>query len=208
MLRKVRFILMFISLSVCLCLMSSTYSRYVADTTGNIDLLFAKWQILVNDNDITTNTTSNITFVPTMEENANVADNVIAPSSKGYFDIDVDPSNVNVSFTYNINLGIENEDMPDLMITKYAIIPNTYVEGDPLTIINLSSNTITNTLTFDKETENFKFNSFTVRVYFEWYEGVDELMDDVADSAVGNKAATENTTLHMSANINFQQVFE
>jgi hypothetical protein len=207
MFKKVKLVLVFISLSVCLGLMSSTYSRYVAGTTGNIDALFAKWQILVNNSDITSNSMSSITFIPTIEENENTASNVIAPSSKGYFDIEIDPTNVDVSFKYTIELEIENENMPDLIITKYAIIPDSYIEGDPLDVINLNEYEITDTLYYNKEEENFKFNPFTIRVYFEWYEGENELMDDAADTAIGNLAAQEETSFMINANISFEQVF-
>ena len=83
MLKKVRFLLAFVALSICLCLMSSTYSRYVADTTSNVDVLFAKWQILVNTVDITDGNNSSVSFTPVMDANANVANNVIAPTSTG-----------------------------------------------------------------------------------------------------------------------------
>jgi hypothetical protein len=207
-LKKARFVLVLISFSVCLGLMSSTYSRYVAGTTSNIEVLFAKWQILVNNTDITSNTSSSITFVPVIEENNYVEANTVAPSSKGYFDIAVDPSNVGVSFKYTINLAVANENMPDLMITKYSIIPSTYVEGDPLEVTNLTDNTITNTLNFDKNITSFKFTPFTIRVYFEWYEGTGETMTDTEDTAVGLSAVTDNTKFQMTANINFEQIFE
>lgn len=207
MLKKAKVLTALVSLSICLCLMSSTYSRYVADTTGNIETLFAKWQILVSNTDITNNTSSTITFEPVIEENDYIASNVVAPTSKGYFDIDVDPSNVDVSFKYTISMEIENENIPDLMITKYSIIPDSYVEGDPLEFINLNDESIANTLTFDKDVELFKFKPFTIRVYFEWYEGEDELMDNEADSLIGNLAATENSTFKINANISFEQIF-
>ena len=44
--------------------MSNTYSRYVANTTGNLDMLFANWQILVNENDILDETSSSIQITP------------------------------------------------------------------------------------------------------------------------------------------------
>lgn len=207
MLKKAKVLTALVSLSICLCLMSSTYSRYVADTTGNIEALFAKWQILVSNTDITNNTSSTITFEPVIEENDYIASNVVAPTSKGYFDIDVDPSNVDVSFKYTISMEIENENIPDLMITKYSIIPDSYVEGDPLEFINLNDESIANTLTFDKDVELFKFKPFTIRVYFEWYEGEDELMDNEADSLIGKLAATENSTFKINANISFEQIF-
>lgn len=205
--KKVRFIIVLMSFSVCLCFMSTTYSRYVADATSNLEVLFAKWQILVNDKDVTTSTESNITFVPVMEENDYTDSNTIAPASKGYFDITIDPSNVDVSFKYTINLAIANKDMPDLMVTKYAILPSNYVEGDTLETTNITDNTITNTLNFDNNTPSFKFSTFTIRVYFEWYEGNGESMDDAADTAAGNKAATDNTKFQMNAGIKFEQVF-
>ena len=82
MLKKAKVLTALVSLSICLCLMSSTYSRYVADTTGNIEALFAKWQILVSNTDITNNTSSTITFEPVIEENDYIASNVVAPSSR------------------------------------------------------------------------------------------------------------------------------
>ncbi len=207
MLKKISFILMLISFSICLGLMSSTYSRYVADTTGNIEVLFAKWQILVNENNITDSSSSSITFVPVIEENENIASNTVAPTSKGYFDIDINPTNVDVSFKYNISLGIENENIPDLMITKYAIFNDSYDEEDPLEIITLTDNTITNNLIYDKDTESFSFEPFTIRIYFEWYEGIDEQMNDSDDTVVGHLAALEDTTFKMNAHINFEQMY-
>lgn len=203
MLKKLKFILLFISLSVCLGLMSNTYSRYVAGTTGNIDVLLAKWQIFVNNNDITESTNSEIIFNPVIEENEYVSSNTFAPSSKGYFDIEIDPSNVDVSFNYTVDLGIENENIPDLMITKYSIIPNTYVDGDPIEVINLNNSSITNSMVFNNSIENFTFEPFTIRVYFEWIEGTGEQMDDAADTT----AAASNTTLMMNASIVFEQIF-
>ncbi|MFA5602757.1 MAG: hypothetical protein WDA21_03360 [Bacilli bacterium] len=210
MLKKVQFLLVFISLSVCLCLMSSTYSRYVADAEGNIDVLFAKWQILVSNVDITTSSESEIIFVPVIEENEYVAANVMAPSSKGHFDIEINPTNVEVSFKYAIALEIENENIPDLKITEYAIVPENYVEGesDPLEINTLEEPIITNTFLFDRGTPDFQFGIHTIRVYFEWYEGENELMDDNDDTTIGHLAATEELTFNMNANLTFEQIIE
>ncbi len=206
MLKKLKIILVFISLSVALCLMSNTYSRYVSDATGNVNLSFANWQILVNSNDITSNSSTELTFIPVIEQNSNVKSGVVAPSSKGYFDIQINPSNVDVSFTYSITLGVTNENMPDLMITKYSIVPDGYIEGNALEVIELQDNNITNTLNYNKNINNFRFSPFTIRVYFEWYEGSNETMDDAADTLVGETAVSDNTTFTINANISFEQV--
>lgn len=142
-----------------------------------------------------------------MEENEHAASNVIAPSSKGYFDIDIDPTNVDVSFKYTIDLELENENMPDIIISKYALVPEDYIEGDSLEIIDLEENKIENVLLYDKETENFKYSTIKVRVYFEWFEGEEEQMDDKADTEVAKKAFEEDTKLIIKANISFEQIF-
>lgn len=201
---KFKILAVLVSLSLTLCFMSNTYSRYVANTTGNVEVQFAKWQILVNENDITTSSSSSIELTPVVEQNQYVADNKVAPSSKGYFDIDIDPTNVEVSFDYSISLTIENTNIPDLMITKYSIVDSSYDEDkDELQINNIKDNTITGSLTYDNKTENFKFEPFTIRIYFEWYEGTDEVMNDLADSEVGNDAS--NHSLKLNANIKFEQ---
>ena len=198
---KFKILLVISSLALTLSLMSNTYSRYVADVDSNIDLLFAKWQILVNENDITNNTTTSINITPVMEENVNVAENTVAPSSKGYFDIDIDPSNAGVSFDYSINLNIEDENMPDLMISKYAVLDKDYNEGDQITATTILNNTIDGTVDYNATAHE----PFTVRVFFEWYEGVDEKMDDEADTNIGYEAALNNKSLLVNASISFNQ---
>ena len=204
--RKFKVLLVIISLSLTLSLMSNTYSRYVADTTSDIELQFANWQILVNENDITNNSASSINIVPILEENNNIATNSIAPTSKGYFDIEIDPSNVEVSFDYQINFELLNDNMPDLLISKYALLDSNYVEGDSLTTIPITENQINNLLTYDNSTENFRFEPFKVRIYFEWYEGQDENMNDEADTQIGNEAATNDTKLQIKTTISFSQI--
>ena len=201
--KKLRILLVFMSLSLTLSLMSNTYSRYVAGATSNVEMQFASWQILVNENDITSATTSSIELIPNIEANEHIANNTIAPSSKGYFDININPTNVNVSFGYEVALEVLNKNMPDLVITKYALIDSNYVEGDELEINTISNSTIEGTLNYDNTTE---YEPFTIRIYFEWYDAEDNQMNDQADTEIGSKAALENTMLQIQANINFKQI--
>ena len=69
MIKKFKILLVIISLAVTLNVMSTTFSRYVSGATGNIDVAFSKWQILVNQVDITSTSTSSIDLVPVIEEN-------------------------------------------------------------------------------------------------------------------------------------------
>ena len=64
-------------------------------------------------------------------------------------------------------------------------------------------------MVFDKLTENFKFSNTTIRVYFEWYEGENELMNDEADTTAGINAANGiNSNIVMNANITFEQLID
>lgn len=203
--RKIKFLLLLISTAFTLGLMSNTYSRYVASTTGDVELVFAKWQILVNNDDITSGNTSTINITPVIEESKNITSDKIAPSSKGYFDININPQNVGVSFDYSIDLEVLNENMPDLLITKYAILDNDYTEEDEITTINLENNQISNSLEIDKSVENYTFEPFTIRVFFEWYEGENEQMDDAQDTLVAQQAQENNENLKIQATITFNQ---
>ncbi len=205
MTKRIKIILILLILSVTLSFMSHTYSRYVADTTSNIEVSFAKWQVLVNETDITDGTTTNLEITPVIEESSNVKANTIAPSSKGYFDIAINPTNIEMSFDYKVTLKLLNENMPDILISKYAILSDTYKEGDTVTTTDITNNEITGTLTYDNEIDNFAFKPFTIRVYFEWFEGTNEIMNDEADTTIGKDAAINNTKLQIEAALSFSQ---
>ena len=195
--KKVKIILLLLSLSLTMAFMSDTYSRYVADTTGDVEVQFAKWQISIFDYDITSGEKKTLDLQPVVIKNEHVAANTFAPSSKGYFDIAVDPSNVNVSFEYTISLEVLNKDMPDLMITQYSLLNEVGVEGDKVDIDSTSNvngiieNAITKQVLYNKE-EPFK--PFTIRIYFEWFEGEGEQQDDDADTVIGVNASKLETT--------------
>lgn len=209
---RIKILLVFIPLSFLFCVMSNTYSRYVADATGNLKMSFAQWQILINNEDITNNTSSSIVLTPVIDTNDYVKSNKIAPSSTGYFDININPSNVDVSFNYSINLKVLNENMPDLMITKYAILNNAFDEKkDTITYTDIENNLIRGSLdlkditvaTNSDELITPNFEPFTIRICFEWYEGKDEKMNDEADTLIGIDA--QNNELKIEAIIKFEQ---
>ena len=222
---RIKILSVCIPLCLLLCFMSNTYSRYVADTTGNLKMSFAQWQILINNNDITNNSTSSIILKPVIEENKYVENNKIAPSSSGYFDISIDPTNVDVAFNYSITLDVVNENIPDLIITKYAILDNDYEENDTITYKNIENNIIKGSLDIEKiatsqddsiatnvddiiatntdEIKEHSFKPFVIRIYFEWFEGENEKMDDESDTLIANDI--ENNNLEINAEIKFEQ---
>lgn len=206
---RIKIMLVFMSLALTVSLMSNTYSRYVADTTGSLEVQFAKWKILVNETDITSGNVSSIELTPVVDENENVAQNKLAPSSKGYFDIEIDPTDVEVSFDYEISLEVLNENIPDLLVTKYSLIKgDADLDKDSIDRIDIVDNVITGTMRYKNvasgSDEVFAFEPFTIRVYFEWVDNEEvSTMSDEADTQIGLNA--ENYTLQIKANIKFEQ---
>lgn len=198
---KLKLLLALIVSTFTISLISNTYSRYIVDAASNLEMQFSKWQILINENDITDNNSSEIVLAPVLEKNENIKANTFAPTSKGYFDILVDPTNVELSFDYTISLELLNQDMPDLLISNYSLIDSSYNENDTLTLNNIENNQIKGTLNYNTQEENYSFEPFTIRIYFEWYEGENELMNDISDTQVTN---TQNN-LQIKANIQFTQ---
>lgn len=199
---KLKLLIVCFMLIILVSLMSNTFSKYVSSADGDLNVSFAKWQILVNNLDISEAANSEILFVPVIDSNNEVEENSVAPSSSGYFDIAIDPSNVALSFNYNITFSIENDDIPDLIISEYAILP---VDDSPIEKISLDNNIIEKDMIYDPENP---FKPFTIRLFFKWYEGENELMDDLADTEIGTVAAINDTKLKMKANISFKQIKE
>lgn len=199
---KLKLLIVCFMLIILVSLMSNTFSKYVSSADGDLNVSFAKWQILVNNLDISDAANSEILFVPVIDSNNEVEENSVAPSSSGYFDIAIDPSNVALSFNYNITFSIENDDIPDLMISEYAILP---VDDSPIEKISLDNNIIEKDMIYDPENP---FKPFTIRLFFKWYEGENELMDDLADTEIGTVAAINDAKLKMKANISFKQIKE
>lgn len=187
---KFKVLIVIITLAFSLSIMSNTYSRYVADATGDVELTFAKWQILINNNDITNEETRTIAVTPTILANENVAANKLAPSSIGYYDIEIDPTNVETSFNYQVTIS-DIEEMPDLLITKYQII----IDG-VTTEYEIEDNTIEGTLNYGDE----DFDVFTLRIFFEWYDEEGNTMSDEDDTTL-----SQQETISIETNITFEQ---
>jgi len=202
MLKKFKVLIVIASLAITLSLMSNTYSRYVASSEGNFAIEFAKWQLLVNKTDITDSASYVLPLEPIIDSNnGNVAANKVAPSSTGYFDVEIDPTNVDVSFKYSIELSLDNNlkdsngnpiEIDDLKITEYGILPEDYIAEDGLKTTPITSENgksiISDTIIYGSD----EFKTFTMRVFFKWVEGTDETMDDAADTEIGLAVAGIN----------------
>jgi hypothetical protein len=189
MLKKFRVLLVIASLVVTFCVMSNTYSKYVASSEGNVAMEFARWQLLVNEADITNKTTANFDLNPVIIKNNNVADNKVAPSSEGYFDIEIDGTQADVSFKYEIIAKVNEESaVQDITITGYQINNGEFITEDLESISNIVSAKDT--------TKNIK-----VRIFIKWDDSENASMNNEADTN-----ATYSSEAKMDIELKFTQV--
>jgi hypothetical protein len=191
--RKIRLFIALISLLYCVSLIQSTYAKYVTSADANTNMTIARWNILLNTQDIKNNSdfTNNIT--PVFAGNTNMAANIIAPTAEGYFDLIINGNSTDVSYSYTITLSKATENtVTDLVIDRY----------------NLDSATTDSTFTGDTKTitGNVLYNDtnkvHTIRVYVKWNDdSATETMNNAADTA-----QTTNGKAVISVNVNLIQL--
>lgn len=193
--KDIRFILIFIfivSFSF-IYLFQTSLAKYRKQITGNVDLQIAKWNIKINDEDVENKSVLTNNIIPVFEGNEYTKDSVIAPGSKGYCDIIIDATNVDVNFTYELGITIgEENQISDLKTSGYIINPTGTTED---IITELSNGNIKGEIVHNtKQTK--------IRLYFEWYDDADNNMDNKADTDV---AIDENSKAVIAASIRFSQ---
>ena len=80
--------------------------QYFTQTKRDIGTDIKKWNIKVNDTDIKTGMSLTDKITATFTGSDHIADNTIAPTSEGFFEITLDYSDVEVSFKYEININL------------------------------------------------------------------------------------------------------
>ena len=172
--RKITFLLALLALFYCVSLIQSTYAKYLSTADADTNITIARWNILVNNQDISQNSNFSEVLEPTFTGNENIKEGVLAPTATGYFDIILDGSTTDVSFSYDISLSeaVDNT-VTDLKITKYEIDGQSYTYNGPIN---------GNILLSDQN------RALTVRVYVEWFDQTnDETMTNADDTAAANK---------------------
>ena len=185
-------ILGFISLLLCLFFIQESYAKYVSSADERATMSIARWKILVNNEDIRNNSTAEMIINPVFPGNENMAENIIAPTSEGYFDLIIDAREADVSFEYKIEVGVnENSIVKDLIATKYSI------DGGN-TIAFASNNKIIKNTVLHRDNNNV----ITIRVYIMWNDGEGSVMDNLQDTSVTNSTVKALIDVKM----NFKQV--
>lgn len=140
---------------------SLTMSRYTSSSDLTLGIEVAKWDISINNTEVTPQTTkldNKIEMVVTENQDQ---DGYIKAGQKGYFDIKIEPKYTEVSIQYNIK--INTEDLPnEIKLTKYSI--NNSSEKIDMT----QNKTITGQILIDEKENLDEDDTKIYRVYWEW----------------------------------------
>ncbi len=165
----------------------STYGIFESDTTKEVDMKLAAWEITVNDSIVSSeNKTFNIENI-VWNKKETVKEGKIAPGMDGYFDIVINPKNTDVSIRYDITLDIEylNNINKAFKVTKIEEL-----NGNKLTLTN--KNTYTGIINIDNSIKN------TIRIYMKW--------EDLEDNnEIDYNIGTTNEEIEFPININITQ---
>lgn len=174
----------------------NSYSKYVSSIDGNAAIGIARWKITVNNNDITQGNALTNIITPVFSGNSNIASGVIAPTAEGYFDLDIDASNTDVSFRYVITTSANSDsDVSDLIISGYEIDG-----GQRQSISEQNGFRIENTIAHDAIDK-----TISMRVYLKWNDDSSNgaVMDNAADTTV---TTTTSSVAKINVNLNFIQI--
>ncbi len=172
--KKIIFFVALMSLLYCITLMQETYAKYITNANASADLTIARWNILLNNQDIIQNSDFSEKITPVFDGTAHIKSDVIAPTAEGYFDIRLDGSNTDVSFTYTFSLDLAGTNtVSDLVITRYELDGVSYVYNNE----DITGNILLN--------DQNKIRN--IRFYVKWNDdAASENMDNEADSHAAN----------------------
>lgn len=186
--KKLFLSLSFISLLISFFFIGETYAKYISSVNSLATMTVARWRILVNNNDILNENTASQTITPTFIQNEHIANNVIAPTSTGYFDLIIDSEAADVSFNYKISTSV-NEDsaVKDLIVTGYSLNNGEMIE------INDPDYIITDDILYSNEEK-----IYTIRIYIKWDDSDNANMNNADDVAAANKDAKIDVKLNFT----------
>ena len=190
-----KFILLLLGICICFLLyfIVQIYAKYLTSADGITSLTIANWNILVNDLSIKNNTDISTSVVPVFPGTEHIASGIIAPTVEGYFDLNFDFSNVDVSFKYEIAVSSdENSSVKDLVATGYSID-----NGEKITFENY------NTPIADIVELSQNIKNRNIRVYIMWNDDENsQTMTNVDDTI---STTSDNPPL-LHVNVSFTQI--
>lgn len=136
-------ILFLIMFTATLYEISTSFALFESEKEIVVNSDIGKWQILVNDESINGMTSFSVSNINVSGDN-NVRTNYFAPGTSGYFEIEIDPGDTDVSIYYEIVCRTDRITNPQIQLTRIEnvgkpdlifVAPYTYAGIIPLSDI-------------------------------------------------------------------------
>lgn len=174
-----------------------TYSKYITGTSGSASVRVARWNLTVNDQDIVSNSDFSSVIEPEFPGTTHIASDVIAPTAEGYFDIEIDGTGTDVSFSYTITTS-DNSDsvVRDLVVSGYSIDGG----ARQTTAISNGHLSITDSILYNDVDKDV-----TITIYFLWNDDANDgaTMNNSNDTAA---SGITNGRALLDVNVSFIQI--
>ena len=167
--KKILYFICGLCLSMTIFMVIDSYGLFESKNVLNVDSNIAKWNVFINGTDIKKNETFVVDKI-NLINNDNVLEGKMAPGSKGYFDIVIDPTDTDTSIRYDISF--------DFSSLNGKIVVSGIEEITSGNLVRTGKNTYSKVITLT-EIKNGITN--TIRVYIKW-----DNSDDESDSAIGS----------------------
>lgn len=167
--KKILYFICGLCLSMTIFMVIDSYGLFESKNVLNVDSNIAKWNVFINGTDIKKNETFVVDKI-NLINNDNVLEGKMAPGSKGYFDIVIDPTDTDTSIRYDISF--------DFSSLNDKIVVSGIEEITSGNLVRTGKNTYSKVITLN-EIKNGITN--TIRVYIKW-----DNSDDESDSAIGS----------------------
>ena len=164
----------------------TTYAKYVTNLNANANISISYWNILVNNQNITENSDISAVMSVVLPGNEYAKSDVLVPGSTGYFDLNIDSSQVTVPFTATISTAINEASSlkTDFVVTGYSI--------DGGEIIELKD---TNSFTYSIGSD---VSNTLITIYTTW---IDDGLESTEDTSLGILGGTAI----LDVNVKFEQ---
>ena len=167
--KRIKNFLIFYTIVCTLFVASYTLSRYVETSIGIGGIDIAKFNVSVNDIDVTDGTPIKFDF----NDSKTFAKGKIAPNSRGYFEFTINPDGTEVSLEYEIKFMLEELD-EDFKLEYFTV--NDGKTHYDITDGNIAKNDLLLPTTETGFTDADKIN---IKVYWYWDEQDEILNPDI-----------------------------
>ena len=160
----------------------TTYAKYITSLDSSANVGISQWNIVLNNQDINNTSDISATIPLTFEETDYHIADVIVPGAIGYFDLNIDSTDVSLPFDYYVNIGLENNnEIADVKMYGYSLSDN------PNHIYYITSSNIANQMS---GTIRPHINSLSIRIYVIWDDNSStETLDDDEDTSLALSSA-------------------